>query len=716
MKHLKDLRIKYITIPNTLGMNFGPKIMSTFGLFFGLILSHRKMQNKRSRIINKANQYLYKQYGRLAKYAKVKDCENFGRIAIILMTSKSYRLAALHRALPGYEAFKPEKIKWLYKRIDKFIKIENNIVKEFASNLKYTRRWIDKKPGDYSRPLGVPAIEWRVFMKMHLHILEIYYRGSKTIPKWQHGGVSKRGLVTAWESLYRILRNPETKYIYEFDIKGFFDRIVNQDVTKEQGPWYNNFMNKWANSRPSKFSLPPKEKDPVEIKFTAMSSRSHGMQGDRREQVFFPSVPMNREIMMYKTNSYLRFLMDSLKTFDLHNPRLDYWQHYDDVKNAIKGMGLNFDYLMYSEDMYWAFKVPLNEQIERNNKDFKERMKGIPNPYKDLIANNYKLPEPGTTTIKFRESTNEDRIYGREAWKGLNETNRGFPQGANLSPFLSVLQLAKTLGRFPGLIMYMDDGVLFGKSRRAVEMHLTKLKEGLKSIKLEIAEEKSRWAKEGGDADFKFLGVRVKGDSLSSDTRKGTRVTFRKLRPREDMERIVKELREDYPFTDTEFIDQLEKDIKEVYNQTEDGLTPEVIRRWLSKNLHLMTASNRRVAIWLDTKARDVVEAYLEMIRRGWFEKFLNKPMRGITAEQIKERIRANLIDKAFNPSEESQEMKIRLGKDEALLTQNAKRGLYYTLRKMGRVEAPETISTMANLHIMKALRRSGRGKRILKF
>lgn len=71
------------------------------------------------------------------------------------------------------------------------------------------------------RPLGVPKLVWRAYLHGWNQFLMIYLH--KRIPLQQHGFYSGRGTKTAWEEVLKTVK--QSKFIYEFDIKGFFPSV-----------------------------------------------------------------------------------------------------------------------------------------------------------------------------------------------------------------------------------------------------------------------------------------------------------------------------------------------------------------------------------------------------------------------------------------------------------------------------------------------------------
>lgn len=67
------------------------------------------------------------------------------------------------------------------------------MVAERDTRLIYHRVYIPK--GDTYRPLGVPNLEWRIYLGMYANILRFFLRDK--IPKSQHGYMTGRGVITA---------------------------------------------------------------------------------------------------------------------------------------------------------------------------------------------------------------------------------------------------------------------------------------------------------------------------------------------------------------------------------------------------------------------------------------------------------------------------------------------------------------------------------------
>jgi len=145
--------------------------------------------------------------------------------------STAFRLSAINSVIHGW--YKSEDIQKVYNicfGVDKIL--SENIVE-----LKYFRVEIPKgdpaevaeffknNPGaawpGKTRPLGVPTAPWRVVLHMWNGFLTLFLE--EELKKFNHAYMPGVGTKTAIEHFITDVRNH--KYIYEFDIKGFFNNV-----------------------------------------------------------------------------------------------------------------------------------------------------------------------------------------------------------------------------------------------------------------------------------------------------------------------------------------------------------------------------------------------------------------------------------------------------------------------------------------------------------
>lgn len=85
----------------------------------------------------------------------------------------------------------------------------------------FTRKNIPKPGTDMLRPLGIPKPAWRLF-QTGLNMLLLIWLKAYQHPN-QHGFTPGRGTTSAWNHIHSDVI--PSKYIYEFDLDKFFDRV-----------------------------------------------------------------------------------------------------------------------------------------------------------------------------------------------------------------------------------------------------------------------------------------------------------------------------------------------------------------------------------------------------------------------------------------------------------------------------------------------------------
>jgi hypothetical protein len=178
---------------------------------------------KRFTPILKFDAYANKRMNRYLRYNVEKleslrdNPEKYFKIVQILMkNSYTFRAAAISQVYPTWYKDIPlfMIIKW-HKKVSK-------IIKNWDDNLDYSRVYIPKASSDQWRPLGVPTPEWRIVLHMWNNFLYTFLE--KKFSPSQHGCMPNRGTLTAWKE-FMIKKIYKKKYIYEIDLKKFFDGI-----------------------------------------------------------------------------------------------------------------------------------------------------------------------------------------------------------------------------------------------------------------------------------------------------------------------------------------------------------------------------------------------------------------------------------------------------------------------------------------------------------
>jgi len=429
-------------------------------------------------ISSKPNRYLVRQHIRLTEFAANGQRTEFNKLSeIIIRKSISYKILALNRTIVDWNILTIRELRRIWRSL-------SFISRTLSSDLKYKRVWIDKKPGDYARPLGVPTPAWRCYSFMWMDHIERYFKASGKLASWQHGGRSGVGVLTCYQNL--IPRLKTSKYIYEFDIKGFFDNISHESIiqrfsevmykTSPTLAWITQILK----AEPISYTLPEMKED--------KAVQTH-------ERIMGTALEINpvslEEFMRQADEPGSMVLLNEGDLRDyVHDPI-----HFEDKYNTP------------TED--WS-------AMEVNRQRYAKAMAGS----ETIFAG-------GEGISKLA------RAKGRDLWKNLGQPGKGVPQGLNTSPFISTVMTDSVfydLGLWNAIIMYMDDGLLFAETREDLNHRITLLKEGLKSLGLEVEPSKTELVKEDGKwlKSLKFLGLRYlpEEDTLMSDTRSGTQVKF----------------------------------------------------------------------------------------------------------------------------------------------------------------------------------------------
>jgi len=450
------------------------------------------------------NFYLERQHKRLVTYAANGQIDEFNYLSeIMLKKSVSFRILALNRTNKNWFQIPIRNLRRIWREL-------SFISKTLSSDLRTKRVWIDKKPGDYGRPLTVPRPSWRSFSWMRMDHFEKFFKASGYLQPWQHGGRSGVGVLSCYRQL--IPRLKESNTIFEFDIKGFFDNISHESIIKRFKETIGSTTSTWiANilkSTPKEYILPDEEKD-----IALQTFRKSQSLPNANSSIFDTEwkVTEDHGIQSLHTGyqKILRGIPTGIDPLTLTEEEKKFYEDRQAVRDYTKYQVIVRDGGAYVEGDPMKIQQWIEEQ--RSRKEVTNNFQELRSPEKPM-----------------------ERELARDAWKGLGQPGKGVPQGLGTSPFISTFLLDTYLYELgtdrKALIMYMDDGILFARSKVEMEGYIKRLKELLGALGLEIEESKSRYAKIDGvwQGSIKFLGLRYlpKSDTLMSDTRSGTQVIF----------------------------------------------------------------------------------------------------------------------------------------------------------------------------------------------
>jgi len=493
--NLKTLfgRVKLNLIPNVSEFSTFILSYSEFAAIFGLKSPNRKDTLKQYEELKKANKYIVKSLFRLMKYAAAGEMAKHDYLCEILLTrSDAFLVANIH-----HKAGKPTKGSpkvWYLNRwceVVSLISKVRKIARDTSCKLELKRVWIDKKVGDYARGLGVPKLHWRVYTFGINQQIETTLVAENMLTPWQHGGRSGKGTHTAWEQIMFVLR--DKAFIFEFDIKGFYDNIITKNVAPFLGEKMASRVQAIVDTtKPTEFKLPPEKADKALQAFQALP----------QEMYYDDFGPIDTET--------LNLHLDMMRTY----PATDEWSEMTYLPEEI-----------WTPEEEAAIKKAYKDQ---EAKKLKEEYKGL---MEDKPINNPRSFSGNMEIVNFDDPSYWDRAEGREEWKNLSQEGRGFPQGLSFSPILSTNALERALPEASSkhLTMYMDDGLIYGNTKSEVIQQKAHLEKALDKLGISLAPEKSGWIRENSVfvKDSRFLGIKILEDgSLVSQTRAGTSRPF----------------------------------------------------------------------------------------------------------------------------------------------------------------------------------------------
>jgi hypothetical protein len=510
--------LRKLALPNVVEFSLTDPQINNIALLSGFTVRDRTFKTEASTRRNaKANNYLAKQFSRLEKHAKSGNFEAFNKIGLqLLQNSVAFLVYSFNSVMPKWTSMDFRKARKLLGRTQK-------LCKKLETDIDYKRVWIDKKPGDYGRPLGVPKAAWRIYLRMTTNLGEIYAHGRDLYDPNQHGGRPGYGVMSCLRQLAETL--PKYKRVYEFDLKGFFDHISHKSMLDIfEGTFLKDLYSKMLKSSPKSYILPPIQSDLASTRYLKIPSEDKislfNIIPELENHIAFYENAMENpnSIIITKEESELGITLSVAKDLlliELQNAINMYLNEIGKLLPPIYIPGEDT-----SLRSVYSVLMKMNEQAG------------------SIISGPFPVMEHAPKPI-----TEEDRAIGRDDWKELNLPDQGVPQGTSFGPFLSSLAVSVYFreANLKHWIMYIDDGLIFHNSPVQLRERLARLQKALNKMSVELAPEKSKLHTTTTllTESIKFLGIRLTNQgpsvfkrsffTVASDTRKGTRKSIPSL-------------------------------------------------------------------------------------------------------------------------------------------------------------------------------------------
>jgi retron-type reverse transcriptase len=177
------------------------------------ILNGEEMSTRR------LNRYLIKMYDKLFFYALNNEIIKFEHfVCILLNRSNAFKLSMLNHTEPKWHRL------FNMTKIEKLMYLINNHFGDMSEKFKSRRVMIPKANSSELRPLTVPNLLSRIKASAQLFILDIFVQGKADMIDDDQYCYNGRGCAKAWDRILGIFKK-DVKYVYEFDLKKFFDNI-----------------------------------------------------------------------------------------------------------------------------------------------------------------------------------------------------------------------------------------------------------------------------------------------------------------------------------------------------------------------------------------------------------------------------------------------------------------------------------------------------------
>jgi hypothetical protein len=320
---------------------------------------------------------------------------------------------------------------------------------------------------------------WRLYLHQISNFISLYLEEIEFFGEEQHGFRTRLGTKTAWQQI--LTKVTKADWVYEFDLERCFPNIhikgVSKALRKAKIPegWINKleYLNMVPVDNPEDLREDTKEDN--EWNKAVLKRRAKYEEMDKKELIeWYKAMKEGSGLTSPKELSYKEVIALLSKA----DPEIKWWEPRE---------GITLPSIMIGID-----------------------------------PTDVKLSDVWKT------------LYDKECHKELAETEadpqRGLPQGLPTSPLLTIASLETNFIKKSkwNILMYADDGILYGKGDPPTEEEIiSSLNSSVYGITINI--EKSKFAKTpNGELDLKFLGMRLKGDTLTAETRKGSKMVYDK--------------------------------------------------------------------------------------------------------------------------------------------------------------------------------------------